>query len=119
MKQETAKLLIDKIKSNFNLKVSYGKKYFAYQNILYGNISQLAQFISDKKKTLEIKVPPIKINRDDNLELRNRILSMSPEERKKLGINKSTLWYLKRNVSSKDKIKIYDKILDKMKNTMS
>ncbi|MDO8641104.1 MAG: hypothetical protein Q7R33_06130 [Nitrosarchaeum sp.] len=44
---------------------------------------------------------------------------MSPEERKKLGINKSTLWYLKKNIQSKDKIKIYDKILDKMKDTMS
>jgi CRISPR-associated protein Cas1 len=115
LKPETAKLLVEKIKSNFNLKVSYGIKYFAYQNILYNNISQLAQFIAEKKKTLEIKVPPIKINRDDNLELRNKILSMTPEERKKLGINKSTLWYMKRNVSSKDKIKIYDKILAKLK----
>jgi CRISPR-associated protein Cas1 len=111
LKSDIAKLLVEKIKSNFNLKVSYGKKYFAYQNILYNNISQLAQFITDKKKTLEIRVPPIKINRDDNLELRKKILSMSPEERKRLGINKSTLWYMKKNVSSKDKIKIYDKVL--------
>ncbi len=44
---------------------------------------------------------------------------MSPEERKKLGINKSTLWYLKKNITSKDKIKIYDKVLQKMKDTMS
>ena len=43
---------------------------------------------------------------------------MSPEERKKLGINKSTLWHMKKNVSSKDKIKIYDKILDKMKDVL-
>jgi len=115
LKPETSKLLVEKIKSNFNLKVSYGKKYFAYQNVLYNNISQLAQFVGDKKKILEIKVPPIKINRDDNLELRNKILSMSPEERKRLGINKSTLWYMKKNISSKDKIKIYDKILDRLK----
>ncbi len=101
-------------KSNFNLKVSYGKKYFAYQNILYSNISQLAQFISEKKKTLEFRVPPIKIKREDNLELRKRILSMTPAERKRLGISKSTLWYLKKNVQSKDKIKIYDKILEKL-----
>jgi len=47
--------------------------------------------------------------------LRNKILSMSPEERKRLGINKSTLWYMKKNISSKDKIKIYDKILDRLK----
>lgn len=64
-------------------------------------------------------MPHVEINRDDNLLLREKILSMSPEERKKLGINKSTLWYLKKNVSSKDKIKIYDKVLQKMKDTMS
>ena len=51
----------------------------------------------------------------DNLLIREKILSMTPEERKILGINKSTLLYLKKNVSSKDKIKIYDKILDKVK----
>ncbi len=119
LKLDTAKLLVEKIKSNFNGKVSYRKKHFAYQNILYDNVSQLAQYIADKKKTIEFIVPHIEINRDDDLLIREKILSMSPEERKKLGINKSTLWYLKKNVSSKDKIKIYDKILDKMKDTMS
>jgi len=82
---------------------------------LYDNVSQLAQFIADKKKTIEFVVPHVEINRDDNLLLREKILSMSPEERKRLGINKSTLWYMKKNVSSKDKIKIYDKTLDKIK----
>jgi CRISPR-associated protein Cas1 len=115
LKPDTAKLLVEKIKSNFNSKVSYGKKNFAYQNILYDNVSQLAQYIADKKKTIEFVVSHIELNRDDNLLLRKKILAMSPEERKKVGINKSTLWYLKKNVSSKDKIKIYDKILDKLK----
>jgi CRISPR-associated protein Cas1 len=78
-------------------------------------MSQLAQFISDKKKILEFVVPHIGIKRDDNLLIREKILSMSLDERKKLRINKSTLWYLKKNVSSKDKIKIYDKILEKLK----
>jgi hypothetical protein len=54
--------IAEKIKSNFNGKVSYRKKHFAYQNVLYDNISQLAQYISDKKKTLEFVVPFIEIN---------------------------------------------------------
>ena len=115
LKPDTAKLLVEKIKSNFNSKVLYKKKHFAYQNILYDNVQQLALYIVGKKKTVEFVVPHIEINRDDNLLLREKILSLSPEERKKLGINKSTLWYLKKNISSKDKIKIYDKILDKLK----
>jgi hypothetical protein len=40
---------------------------------------------------------------------------MTSEERKRLRINKSTLWYLKKNVTTKDKIKIYDKVLKKVK----
>ncbi|MEW6044037.1 MAG: hypothetical protein AB1608_07210 [Thermoproteota archaeon] len=40
---------------------------------------------------------------------------MTPEERKRLGINKSTLWYLKKNIQSKGKIKIYDKVLDRIR----
>jgi CRISPR-associated protein Cas1 len=115
LKPDTAKLLVEKIKSNFNFKGLYKKKHFAYQNILYDNVQQLALYIADKKKTIEFVVSHIELNRDDNLLLRKKILAMSPEERKKVGINKSTLWYLKKNVSSKDKIKIYDKILDKLK----
>ncbi|MBM2852553.1 MAG: hypothetical protein HW420_1100 [Candidatus Nitrosotenuis sp.] len=83
---------------------------------MYDNIQQLALYIADKKKTIEFVVPHVEINRDDNLLLREKILALSPYDRKKLGINKSTLWYLKKNVSSKDKIKIYDKILEKLKN---
>ena len=82
---------------------------------MYDSVSQLAQYISDKKKTIEFVVPHVEINRDDDLLIREKILSMSPEERKKLDINKSILWYLKKNITSKDKIKIYDKILDKIK----
>ena len=85
---------------------------------MYDNVSQLAQYIAEKKKTIEFIVPYVEINLDDNLLIREKILSMSPEERKKLGINKSTLWYLKKNITSKDKIKIYDKVLQKMKDTM-
>lgn len=39
---------------------------------------------------------------------------MTPENRKKLGINKSTLFYMKRNLKSGTKIKIYKKILVKL-----
>jgi CRISPR-associated protein Cas1 len=114
LKQDTAKLLIEKIKSNFNGKVPYKKRNFAYQNILYDNISQLAQYISDKKKTIEFVIPHVTINRNDDLLLREKILSMSPEERRKLGINKSTLWYMKKNFADTKTRKIYNKLAEKL-----
>ncbi len=116
LRENTAKLLIEKIRSNFNQKMPYRKKNFTYQNILYDQIQQLANFISDKRKDVEFIIPNLMINRDDNNMLRNRILSLTPDQRRKLGINKSTLWYMKQNISDGKSIKIYDKMLSKLEN---
>jgi CRISPR-associated protein Cas1 len=115
LREEIVKRLIDKIRFNFNLKAPYKGKNFTYQNILYDNIQQLAHYISEKKKNIEFAIPKLEIIRDDTIPLRERILSMTPDERRKLGINKSTLWYMKKNIQSKDKVKIYDKVLKKVK----
>ena len=56
----------------------------------------------------------IQLNRNDNLELREKILSMTVEERKQLRINKSTLWHIKKNLSEGKTPKIYEKILLKI-----
>jgi len=56
----------------------------------------------------------MKLNRNDNLELREKILNMTSDERKTLGINKSTLWYIKKNLSEGRPPKIYEKILLKI-----
>ncbi|MDH3278788.1 MAG: hypothetical protein OEL84_04450 [Nitrosopumilus sp.] len=40
---------------------------------------------------------------------------MTSEERKQLGINKSTLWYMKKNLSEGKSPKIYEKILLKIR----
>ena len=36
---------------------------------------------------------------------------MTSDERKRLGINKSTLWYIKKNLSDDKTIQLYDKVL--------
>ena len=113
--ENVAKLLIEKINSNLNAKYNYknGKNY-SYQIILQDNLQQLANFIVDKKKEFEFVIPKIKLNRNDELELREKILNMTQDERKKLGINKSTLWYIKKNLSKGKTPKIYEKILLKI-----
>ena len=56
----------------------------------------------------------MKLNKNDNLESREKILNMTPDERKKLGINKSTLWHIKKNLSEEKTFKIYKKIILKI-----
>lgn len=110
--EDVAKLLIEKINSNFNAKYNYknGKNY-SYQIILQDNLQQFSNFIVEKKKEFDFGIPKIKLNRIDELELREKILSMTSEQRKQLGLNKSTLWYIKKNLSEGKTPKIYRKIL--------
>ena len=114
--EDVAKLLIEKINSNFNARYNYknGKSY-SYQIILQDNLQQLANFTVDKKKEFDFIIPKMNLNRNDNVELREKILNMTQDERKELGINKSTLWYIKKNLSEGKDSKIYEKILLKIR----
>jgi len=115
LKESTASLLIDAIRFNFALKMPYkaGKNYH-YSVILEDNVKQLANYISGKSKDFKFIIPDMALPRKDVLELREKILSMTPQERKQLGINKSTLWYLKNNLKSNKSFKIYDKVMSKI-----
>ena len=116
LKAATAKMLMEKISLNFNKAMSYKGKHHTYQNILFDNIKQLANFIISKDKLLRLNIPSAKINRNDTLALQHRIGTMSPLERKRLGIGKSTLWYQKKKVEEGKKIKVYAKTLQKLDN---
>jgi len=101
--------------SNFNARYNYknGKNY-SHQIILQDNLQQLSNFILEKKKEFEFNVPKMKLNRNDNLESREKILNMTLEKRQELGINKSTLWCIQKNLSEGKTPKIYEKILLKI-----
>ena len=64
--------------------------------------------LSSKKKEFDFGVPKIKLNRKDYLEFRKKILNMTSDERKRLGINKSTLWHIKKNLFEGKTPKIYE-----------
>jgi hypothetical protein len=81
---------------------------------LFYKIQDFANFISEKNNKLDLKIPEFKIKNDDTVEMKKKIMKMTPDERKRLGIGKGTLWYMKRNISSGKNIKIYDKVLSKL-----
>lgn len=115
LRENTAKMLIEKIRINFNKRVQYKDKSHSYEGVLLDNVRILANYIIGKSNELRFTLPEIDINREDNSNVRDRILSISPEERKRLGINKSTLWYQKRHIKEGKTIKIYGKISNKLK----
>ena len=114
LRENTAKALIEKIKLNFNTRALYNGKYYSYQNILYENVRLLAKYIMGKSSKLQFNIPEFKINRVDSTDIRNKVLSLTPQDRKRLGINKSTLWYMQKNIREGRRIKIYQKVNSKL-----
>ncbi|MGI0012623.1 MAG: CRISPR-associated endonuclease Cas1 [Nitrososphaera sp.] len=117
LKESTAKALIEKITISFNKKVSYKRnRSYSYQSILFDSVQQLANFIIEKNKNVQTLffIPKFNIERSDAFALRQKILEMSPAERKKVGINKSTIWYMKKNIEAGKSIKIYDKVYQQL-----
>jgi CRISPR-associated protein Cas1 len=115
LRENTATMLIEKINQIFNHRESYkNNKKYSYQNILHDQIQQLANFILGKQNHLELKIPKIKLERNDDLEIKEKILNMTPQQRKELGINKSTLWHMKKNIAQKKRISIYNKVKNKI-----
>ncbi len=93
----------------------YDGKYYSYQNILYENVRLLTNYIMGKSSKLQFNVPMFKIKREDNTDIRNKVLSLTPQDRKRLGINKSTLWYMQKHIKEGGRIKIYSKTIDKIR----
>ncbi|MEM0136050.1 MAG: hypothetical protein QXU18_12645 [Thermoplasmatales archaeon] len=106
--------MIEKIKLNFNARALYNSKYYSYQNVLYENVRLLANYIMDKSSRLQFNVPEFRIKREDNTDIRNKVLGLTPQDRKMLGINKSTLWYMQKHIKEGKKVKVYKKVVGKL-----
>jgi CRISPR-associated protein Cas1 len=108
LRESAAKMLINKIKVNFNSTSVYKGKNRALEFTLLDNIRKLADYVSDKSNVLEFYIPEVKIDRNDDIVVRDKILSITPAERKKLKINKSTLWYRQKAIKEGKRIKLYN-----------
>ena len=75
----------------------------------------LANCMMGRSNKLQFNVPEVKIKREDNTDIRNKVLSITPEDRKRLGINKSTLWYMQKHIKEGKRIKVYSKVMGKIK----
>ena len=63
-----------------------------------------------KSGKLQFNIPEFKIKREDNTDIRNKVFGLTPQDRKKLGINKSTLWYMQKHIKDDKRIKVYGKV---------
>jgi len=76
---------------------------------MFENIKELSRYVTGNSKQLEFAIPEIEIKRNDNSQIRDKIMSIDPEKRKEFKINKSTLWYQQKKIKEGKTIKVYNK----------
>lgn len=109
LRPETSKLLIDKFRLNMNRKYPFKGKQYALETLIFETLRKIANYVSGNSKVLDLKAPEFTIEHIDS-GLKEKILTMTPEERKAKDINKSTLWYQKKMLKEGKAIKVYDKV---------
>jgi len=109
LKPKIAKLLIEKIKNNFNQRYEFRNKQYGLENIMFENIRELSKYITGNSKQLEFSIPDIAIKRNDNSQIGDKIMSINPEKRKELKINTSTLWYQQKKIKKGKTLKLHHK----------
>lgn len=114
LREGTVKALIEKVKVNFNMKVDYKGKNWSYENILLDMVRSMANYIEGKTFTFTLNIPDLELSRVDDVDLKDKIMSMTIEERRRLGIRRNTLWYMRKNIEKGQKVKIYEKVMSKL-----
>jgi len=66
--------------------------------LLINSLLSIPRIMSEVWKQREFSIPGILIKRNDNYQIRDKIISIYPEKRKELKINKSTLWYQQKKI---------------------
>jgi len=87
----------------------FRNKQHTLENIMFENIRELSIYIMGNSKHLEFRIPDIEIKRNDNTQVRDKIMSIDPEKRKELKINKSALWYQQQKIKEGKTINVYNK----------
>jgi len=80
---------------------------------MFENIRELGRYVMENNKHLEFTIPNIAIKRNDNFQIMERIMSIDPEKRKMLNINRSTLWYQQKKIKEGNTLKVNNKTSSK------
>jgi CRISPR-associated protein Cas1 len=109
LRPEGAKKLIDALRIRFNSPVRYKGKFYSWDTLIRLKAQELANHILGRGTDLDFDEPKPVLYRTDSEAIRNRILSLTRAEARKLGIRKNTRWYLQHRAKTSVPLKIYAK----------
>jgi len=100
------KRLLEELRACFNSGAVYKSKKCSWDTIIRLKIQELARYLLDRTEDFDLKDPHPDF-REDGRELRQKLLTLTLSEARKLGLSKSTFWSLQNRCRSNIPLKIY------------
>jgi CRISPR-associated protein Cas1 len=107
---EAKQRFLDSLREQFNSGVRYKGRTLKWDTVIEQKTIELSQYLVGRIAGLDFSEPSPSLHRVDDSELRKQILGLSQSEAEKLGIRRSTLWYIKQRARMQGQIRTYDKV---------
>ncbi len=101
---------IDVLRERFNAGVAYKGRVLKWDSVIEQKTNELGRYLTGLSSTVDFMEPAPKLERQDDRELRTRILTLTSTQAKQFGIGKSTLHYLRRNAKGERTFRVYGKV---------
>ena len=102
------------LREQFNSGVNYRGRVLKWDTVIEQKATELSRFLTHRSRDLSFIRPCPVLKRSDNLGIRRRIISLTQEDARKLGIGKSTLHYLRKHVRSDCSFAVYQNLQRKL-----
>jgi len=103
------------LRARFNERVPYKGERLTWSSAIAEKCDELGRYLVGKSRAIDFTEPSPTLDRFDSKEMRDRIKTLTSEEAKKVGIDKSTLYTLRQHVRDERPFKLYPKVRWKLK----
>ena len=107
---EAKQRFLDLLREWFNSGVRYRGRALKWDTVIEDKTTELGRFLGGKLAALNFVEPTPALHRNDDCELRARILALTSSQAKKLGIGKSTLHHLRRRARNDRSLLVCEKV---------
>ena len=114
---EAKRRFLDLLRERFNVGVRYNARMLKWDTVIEQKTVELGRYLVGRTGRLDFSEPSPNLHREDDQELRRRILRLSQSEALRLGIGKSTLHYLRKNAGNERSFKTYRRVSQKLRVT--
>lgn len=112
---EAKQRFIDLIREQFNSGVICCGRVLKWDTIIEKKTNELGRFLETKSSAIDLTEPAPRLDRSDDREMRAKILCVTQSETARLGINKSTLHYLRAHARRDSPFRVYNKVMMRLR----